>query len=744
MKQKVTLQLVLGGADCASCAIGLERAVEEIPGVSSAAVNPIAETVTVEYDDQRANPGMFADRIKKTFGFQAEVVSARYGSAEGKESEHGAELQKLRRKVAVGLFLSAPILVLSFLPVLPEGIDNFVLFLLTTPVMFYVGGHFFDSFLRGLKHRNANMDTLVSIGTGAAYLYSSIATFLPGIFGPVVAEVYFDVAAVVIALVMLGKYFEARARGSANEAIRKLLELGAKTARVVRDGREVDIPVEEVQVDDIVLVRPGEKIPVDGEVVEGYSSVDQSVVTGESIPVEKKPGDAVIGASINKTGAFKFRATKVGKDTVLAQIIQLVAEAQSSKAPIQRLIDRVTGYFTPIVIMLAIATFTIWYIFGPAPGLTFALVNMVAVLVIACPCAMGLATPTSIMIAAGKGAENGILIKDAESLERAGKVTTVVFDKTGTLTEGKPVVTDIVGDEGRVLALAYSIEKTSEHSLAIPIIQKAKEVQVTALPVQDFQAVSGRGVRGTIEGQTVLLGNRAMMEENGIALKDFDEPMQRLQSEGKTVMALAAGQEALGLIAVIDRPKESAQPAVETLKAMGIEAMMITGDNQNTAQAIARQVGIDQIIANVLPQDKEKKIRALQERDKIVAMVGDGINDAPALAAADLGIAMGTGTDVAIEAAGITLMNPDLRSVVTAILLSKATLRNIKENLVWAFGYNTTLIPVAMGILYPILGLLLNPILAGAAMAFSSVSVVFNALRLRGFQPGRLAAIASE
>jgi len=740
MKQKVTLNLELKGADCASCAIGLERAVQDVPGVSSVAVNPVAETISVEYDDARANPGMFADRILKTYGFGAKVAGEEQAGHDHDQILREEEVKRLRGKVTVGVALSAPLVLLAFVAILPMNITNYVLFLLATPVQFYVGGQFFSSFARGLKHRNANMDTLVAVGTGAAYLYSTLVTFAPQLFGGVEAQTYFDVGAVVITLVLLGKFFEARAKSSANEAIRKLLELGAKTARVIRDGREEDIPVEQVQVGEVILVRPGEKIPVDGEVIEGNSTVDQSLVTGESIPVEKSPGETVIGATINQSGTFKFKATKVGKDTVLAQIVRLVSEAQSSKAPIQRLVDQVTGYFTPLVIMLAIATFTIWYIFGPTPALSFALINMVAVLVIACPCAMGLATPTSIMVGTGKGAENGILIKDAQSLEQAEKVTAIVFDKTGTLTEGKPVVTDLRGDESEVLKLAYSLEKSSEHSLAEAIINQARESKLTASPVQDFQAVSGRGVRGKIDGKLVLLGNRAMMDENGIDLKEFGQQMEQLQSEGKTVMALAAEKEVVGLIAVSDRPKASALEAVAELKKMGLQVWMITGDNPNTAQAIARQVGIDQVIANVLPQDKEKKIRELQAQKKIVAMVGDGINDAPALAAADLGIAMGTGTDVAIEAAGITLMNTDLRSVVTAIKLSKATMRNIKQNLGWAFGYNVALIPVAAGVLFPFFGLLLNPILAGAAMAFSSVSVVLNALRLRGFRPRRLAA----
>ncbi|MEP7200058.1 MAG: heavy metal translocating P-type ATPase [Chloroflexota bacterium] len=740
MNRKVTLKLILNGADCASCATGLEQVVKDIPGVSSVAVNPVAETVTVEYDDARANPGMFADRIHHAYGFEAKLPDGEHAAHDHVQVAREDELRRLQRMVIIGAVLSAIIILLAFTPILPMSIANYVLFVLATPVQFYVGGQFFNSFVRGLRHRNANMDTLVAVGTGAAYGYSALVTFVPQLFGGVDAQTYFDVGALVITLIMLGKYFEARAKSSANDAIRKLLALGAKTARVIRDGNEQDIPIEQVVVGDVIQVRPGEKIPVDGVVLDGNSTVDQSVVTGESIPVEKQAGDSVIGATINKTGAFKFTATKVGKDTVLAQIVKLVSEAQSSKAPIQRLVDQVTAYFTPLVIMLAIATFTVWYIFGPTPALTFAFVNLVAVLVIACPCAMGLATPTSIMVGTGKGAEHGILIKDAQSLERAEKVTTIVFDKTGTLTKGKPVVTDIRGEQGKVLSLAYSLEKSSEHALAEAIVAKAKEMKVEANDIQNFEAVSGRGIRGTVYGKRVLLGNRTMMDEQGVDLKQFGAQMAQLQSEGKTVMALAVEQDALGLIAVIDEPKPSAREAIAALKRMGIETVMITGDNQNTAEAIGRQVGIETVIANVLPQDKEQKIRALQAQKKIVAMVGDGINDAPALAAADLGIAMGTGTDVAIEAAGITLMNSDLRSVVTAIQLSRATMRNIRENLLWAFGYNVALIPVAAGLLFPFFGVLLNPILAGGAMAFSSLSVVANALRLRGFKAGNAKA----
>ncbi len=734
MQRQVTLQLKPGAADCASCATALEGAIRDIPAVTSAALNPVGETVAITYDDARANPGMLIKRVHDTLGFDAEVAGEEPAAHDHERMLRESELRLLRRKLITGAVLSAVIVLGAFTPILPAAWANLILWALTTPVIAYVGGQFFVSCWRGLKHRNANMDTLVAVGTGAAYGYSTLVTFAPGVLGGVEAQTYFDVAAVVITLVLLGKYFEARAKSSANDAIRRLLALGAKTARVLRDGQEVDLPLEQVAVGDLILVRPGEKIPVDGEISEGASSVDQSMVTGESIPVEKGPGDAVIGATINQTGAFRFRATKVGQDTVLAQIVRLVSEAQSSKAPIQRLVDQVTAVFTPVVIMLAIATFTVWYVFGPEPSLAYAVVNAVAVLVIACPCAMGLATPTSIMVGTGKGAEHGILIKDAQSLERAEQVRTIVFDKTGTLTAGKPVVTDIRGDEARVLSLAYALERNSEHALAEAIVSRAKQTNAALPEASSFEAVAGRGIRAAVNGQTVLLGNRALLDEAGIALKQFEAPMADLQAEGKTVMALAADGEPLGLIAVIDEPKPSASEAIAALKQLHVKTLMITGDNASTAQAIGRRVGIDDVIANVLPQDKERHVRALQKDRTVVAMVGDGINDAPALAAADLGIAMGTGTDVAIEAAGITLMSGDLRSVPATIRLSRATMRNIRENLFWAFGYNVVLIPVAMGLLYPAFGWLLNPILAGGAMAFSSLSVVLNALRLRGFR----------
>ncbi|MBI5879911.1 MAG: copper-translocating P-type ATPase [Chloroflexi bacterium] len=734
MTHQISLKLNLHGADSASAASSLESVIRDIPAVSNVSLNPITETLVIAYDDERGNPEMFITRVRAVLGIDATVVNEEEPAHDHEQMLRESELRALRQKVVIGAVLSAAIVAGAFTPILPTQWANIILWGMTTPVVAYVGGQFFISCWRGLRHRNANMDTLVAVGTGAAYGYSALITLAPGVLGAVEAQTYFDVAAVVITLVMLGKYFEARAKTSANDAIRRLLALGAKTARVLRDGAEVDLPLEQVVAGDLILVRPGEKIPVDGDVLDGASTVDQSMVTGESIPVEKGPGDPVIGATINKTGAFRFRATKVGQDTVLAQIVRLVSEAQSSKAPIQRLVDQVTAVFTPVVIMLAIATFTVWYVFGPQPSASYAFVNAVAVLVIACPCAMGLATPTSIMVGTGKGAQYGILIKDAESLERAERVQAIIFDKTGTLTAGKPVVTDLRGNETQVLSLAYALEKQSEHALAEAINSRARQLHIAALDASNFEAVAGRGVRATVNGQTVLLGNRALMDENSVPLGEFAPALAELQTGGKTVMAVAADGKTVGLIAVIDEPKPSASEAIAALKKMHVRTLMITGDNLSTAQAIGRQVGIDQVVANVLPQDKEQHVRALQQERMVVAMVGDGINDAPALAASDLGIAMGTGTDVAIEAAGVTLMNGDLRSVPATIRLSRATMSNIRENLFWAFGYNIALIPVAMGVLYPFFGWLMNPILAGGAMAFSSLSVILNALRLRRFK----------
>jgi P-type Cu+ transporter len=585
------------------------------------------------------------------------------------------------------------------------------------------------------------MNTLIAVGTSAAYLYSVLAIFFPSLFAVqgLAPEVYFDTAGAIIVLILLGRLLEARAKGQTSEAIKKLIGLQAKTARVVRDGKEMDIPVEEVAIGDLVVVRPGEKVPVDGIVKEGHSSMDESMVTGESMPVEKNPGDEVIGATINKTGSFTFEAKKVGKDTMLAQIIKMVEEAQGSKPPIARLADVIASYFVPAVIGIAIITFIVWYIGGPVPALTYAVLNFVAVLIIACPCALGLATPTSIMVGTGNGAENGILIRGGEALETAHKLTAIVMDKTGTLTKGQPSVTDIVEAAGYrkedILRFAASAEKGSEHPLGEAIVNRAKEENLPLISPKDFRAIAGHGIEATIDGKSLLMGNVKLMNDRGIKLDDLEKKAEVLSNQGKTPMYVAVDQNPAGIIAVADTLKENSKEAVDALHKMGIEVAMITGDNRRTAEAIAKQIGIDRVLAEVLPEGKAVEVKKLQAEGKKVGMVGDGINDAPALAQADVGIAIGTGTDVAMESSDITLIGGDLRGVVTAIALSKATIRNIKQNLFWAFAYNTILIPVAAGILFPFFGILLNPIFAAAAMGLSSVTVVSNALRLRRFKP---------
>ncbi|KAB2849360.1 MAG: copper-translocating P-type ATPase, partial [Ignavibacterium sp.] len=580
---------------------------------------------------------------------------------------------------------------------------------------------------------------LIATGISAAWLYSMVAVLFPEIFPTEkLADVFFDVVFVVVALVVLGMALEIRAKGKSSEAIKKLIGLQAKTARVQRNGKELDIPIEEVVLDDIIIVRPGEKIPVDGEIVDGSSTVDESMITGESIPVEKHTGDEVIGASINKTGSFKFKATKVGKDTALAQIIQMVEQAQSSKAPIQRIVDNVSGYFVPAVIIIAIFSFVTWYVFGPVPQLIYALIVFVTVLVIACPCALGLATPISLMVGVGKGAENGILIRSGEALETAQKLDSIVLDKTGTITEGKPSLTDVITSNGfkedEVLALSASVERSSEHPLAEAIVRGAEEKNITLNEPKEFNALPGHGVEANVNGRKVLLGNLKMMNKFSIQLNGLEELSRKLADEGKTPMFVAIDNKAAGIIAVADIIKPDSKEAIAQLKKLGLEVVMITGDNSRTANAIAKQVGIDRVLSEVLPEDKAFNVQKLQNEGKKVAMVGDGINDAPALAQADIGLAIGTGTDVAIEASDITLIKGSLKGVVLAIQLSKATMKNIRENLFGAFFYNGLGIPIAAGLLYPFFGLLLSPLIAGAAMAFSSVTVVTNANRLRRFR----------
>ncbi len=725
---------------CASCVSVLERSLKKVPGVLKATVNLATEKATINYNPAVATAEHLASAVSNV-GYRAILDSVQ--SEEQIQAAKQKELKDLKIKVIVSLVLGGIIFWGSFpglMNTVPAFLRNFwVQLLLATPVQFWAGMVFYKTTISALKHRTANMDVLVAIGTTVAYAYSFVVTIIPQIALRAGIEPlpYFDVASIVIGLILLGRYFEAKAKAGTSEAIKKLINLQAKTARVVRDNKEIDIPIGEVKIGEIIRVRPGEKIPVDGIITEGNSSVDESMISGESMPVDKTKDEMVIGATLNKTGSFLFRATKIGQDTVLAQIIKLVQEAQGSKAPIQRIADIISAYFVPIVLMLAVATFVIWYIFGSNPVLLKALLNTVAVLIIACPCAMGLATPTAIMVGTGKGAEAGILIKDAESLEIANKINTVIFDKTGTLTEGKPEVTDIVEIQNskfkslEILQLAASLEKGSEHSLAEAIVRKAEGQKLTLNKAANFKAIAGFGVEGFINSQKIVLGNRGLMEKEGVLTKDVQEKIEHLESQGKTVMILAQNSELIGLIAVADIIKSSSKSGILALKKLRIEVVMITGDNQRTANAIAASVGIDRVLAEVLPDQKEAEVRKIQKEGKKVAMVGDGINDAPALAAADVGIAMGTGTDVAIESADITLINKDLKSISYAIMLSKKTMRTIKQNLFWAFGYNVILIPVAMGALYPFFHILLNPIFASIAMALSSISVVLNSLLLK-------------
>jgi Cu+-exporting ATPase len=745
--------LPIQGMTCASCVNRVEKALSSLKGVVDVNVNFATERASVEY-----LPGEVTikdlKKVVQEAGYQ--VLELKVGDSILREEDivekerllREKDLSQLKWKFIIGAILLGSILVLMYGGSLFEKwfgvskeINFFFQFLLATPVQFWAGWQFYVGFWKAAKHKTSDMNTLIAVGTSAAYLYSLIVTFSPHLImvEGLMLDVYFDTSAAIIVLILLGRFLEARAKGRTSEAIKKLIGLQPKTARVLRNGNEVDIPVEEVTLGDVVIVRPGEKIPVDGSVKEGYSSVDESMVTGESLPVEKKAGDTVIGATMNKTGTFKFEATKVGRDTVLSQIIRLVQEAQGSKPPIARLVDVIASYFVPVVIGTAILTFVIWYLFGPHPALTYAFLNFIAVLIIACPCALGLATPTSIMVGTGKGAENGILIRGAEALETAHQLNTIVLDKTGTLTKGEPSVTDIIEGERfsrkEILTLAASAEKGSEHPLGEAIVEKAKKENLNLLDPKDFQAIAGQGIEATVDSKRILLGNVKLMEERKVHLNGLSEKAGHLSAEGKTPMFLAVEGQAAGIIAVADTLKENSKEAVGALQRMGLEVVMLTGDNERTARAIAYQIGIDRVLAEVLPEMKAEEVKRLQTEGKRVGMVGDGINDAPALAQANVGIAIGTGTDVAMESSDITLIGGDLRGVVTAIALSKATVRNIRQNLFWAFAYNTILIPVAAGVLYPFFGILLHPILAAGAMAFSSVTVVTNALRLRRFKP---------
>lgn len=735
-----SFELPIQGIVCASCVQKIEKALLATRGVVKAVVNLATGKVRGEYLPFETN----LREIKRAIESTGYKVLEGVESGEGEDVERiirEREYKKLKRKFNAGAILSLVIFLGSmphWFPWIPNILNNFfVLWILSTPVQFVIGWQFYRGAWGAFRHRNADMNTLIAVGTSAAYFYSLAATLFPSFFHQAGIEpaVYFDTSSLIITLIIFGRLLEARAKGRTSEAIKKLMGLEPKKARVVRENQEIDIPVEEVLVGDSVVVRPGEKIPVDGIVVEGRSSVDESMITGESMPVEKKPGDEVIGATINKTGSFRFRATKVGKDTALAQIIKLVQDAQGSKAPIQRLADTISGYFVPVVISIAIATFIIWFNLGPLPSLTFALLNFVAVMIIACPCALGLATPTAVMVGTGKGAENGILIKGGESLETAHKVNTIIFDKTGTLTKGEPEVTDIIGlnsfSQDEVLKYAACAERLSEHPLAEAILKKALERKFELEDPKDFRAIEGFGIEAKVNDKNILLGKAKLLEERKIDIGGLERKAKELALDGKTPVYLSVDSKARGLIAIADTLKESSSHAVLRLKKLGLEIIMLTGDDRRTAEAIAKKAGIEKVVSEVLPEDKVLEIKKLQAMGKRVAMVGDGINDAPALAQADLGISIGTGTDVAMEASDITLIKGDLSGVVSAIELSKRTIRVIKQNLFWAFFYNTAGIPIAAGILYPFFKILLNPIIASIAMAFSSVSVVSNSLRLR-------------
>lgn len=743
-----TTTLPISGMSCATCVAKIEAALEGVAGVTNVVVNLATEKATVRYVDGSLEFKTLVSTVEDA-GYKVlslDSLDENENIVEKEERLRQESYDRLKLRFFTALFLTLPIFFLMHLHRfgLGEGGFPWIQFLFATPVQFWCGSSFYSGAWNSLKHKSADMNTLIAVGTSSAYFYSLSILIFPNFFKSTsfTTAVYFDTSAAIIVLILMGKVLEARAKGQTSGAIKKLIGMEAKLATVLRGGIEIEVPIGDVLVRDIVIVKPGGKIPVDGLIVEGYSSVDESMISGESMPVEKNIGDKVIGATINKTGTFKFSAEAVGMDTVLSHIIKMIEDAQGSKPPIARLADKVASVFVPVVIVLALITFSIWYAFGPEPVFNYALLNFIAVLIIACPCALGLATPTSVMVGTGKGAENGILIRSGSGLEVAGKVSVVILDKTGTLTEGRPQVTDVVlgGDysEDEILMFALSAEKGSEHPLGEAIVSDGEGRGLVAKPVEKFSSVPGQGIKALIDGKEVLLGNTKLLVSEGVEFSEMGEVGESLSKQGKTPMFVVINGKCCAVIAVADRLKESSASAVRELKEMGIKVVMLTGDNTVTSNAIAQDVGIDEVVADVLPGEKVKVVEMFQTGGAVVAMVGDGINDAPALTIADVGIAIGTGADVAIESSDITLIKGDVMDVVTAIKLSSATVKNIKQNLFWAFFYNASLIPIAAGVLYPFYGILLDPIFAAAAMGLSSVTVVSNALRLKFFKVSSL------
>ncbi|MSR86194.1 heavy metal translocating P-type ATPase [Candidatus Woesearchaeota archaeon] len=729
--KKTSLQI--SGMHCASCATIITKALQKTDGVKQASVNYSTASATVEYEEKKVNIEQLIESVKGK-GYTAEILKEGTNAAEAQAKLMAKEKEYYKKMFLISLLFSTPIFILMVfewfnIEILAMMLHHYVVWILSTPVQFYVGWQFYKGSYHALRNKSANMDTLIALGTTAAYVFSVFTV----LFFPSLGQ-YFEISAILITLVVLGKYLEANAKGKTSEAIKKLIGLSPKIALVIRNGKEVKIAIDQVLVGDIVVVKPGEKVPVDGIVIEGNSSIDESMVTGESIPVEKKKGDLVIGATINKHGSFKCKATKIGANSTLARIVKLIEDAQTSRAPIQRFADQISAYFVPIVILISFFTFVAWFVILGSE-FSFAMIAAVAVLVIACPCALGLATPTAIMVGTGKGAQQGILIKGGEALETAHKLKYILFDKTGTITKGRPELTDIItfekNTEQDILKIAASLEKPSEHSLAEAIVKAAEKKKISLSKVTNFKAIPGHGIIASIAAKKYAFGNQKLMNKEGVILTKYLSQIHSLEEEGKTVMLLSSGKTVLAMLAVADTIKGSSKEAVEQLHDLGLEVYMITGDNQRTAQAIAKQAGITHVFAEVLPEDKANYVKKLQAKGK-VAMVGDGINDAPALAQADIGIAMGSGTDVAMESGSIVLMRNDLLDVPRAIRLSKFTMNKIKQNMFWALFYNVLGIPIAAGVLFPYTGWLLSPILAGAAMALSSVSVVTNSLLLKG------------